>query len=54
LEDYLRLCREGGSKSFLELVKVADLISPFQEEGVKSFVSAVDNWLDKFKDGTLN
>src|SRR3990172_3624908 len=52
LEDYLRLCREGGSKSFLELVKVANLISPFEEEGIKSFVSAVDKWLENFKDGS--
>ncbi|HEY3250307.1 MAG TPA: M3 family oligoendopeptidase [Ignavibacteria bacterium] len=54
LEDYLRLCREGGSKSFLELVKVADLISPFKEDGIKSFVGAVDSWLDSFRDGTVN
>lgn len=54
LEDYFRLCKEGGSKSFLELVKVANLVSPFEEEGVKSFVGAVANWLDGFTESSLN
>jgi hypothetical protein len=28
--DYVRLCKAGGSKSFLELVKLANLRSPFR------------------------
>ncbi len=34
-EDYVNLCQQGGSKSFLELVEVANLTSPFAEGCVK-------------------
>ncbi len=56
LKDYIKLCRAGGSKSFLELVKLANLISPFDKNCVKSFVGDVEKWLDDFdsKDYTLN
>lgn len=54
LEDYLRLCKEGGSKSFLELVNVADLISPFDDNAIESFVGDVESWLDNFDDGSVN
>ena len=52
--DYIRLCREGGSKSFLELVKVAGLKSPFEEETLSEAVSAVNSWLQKVDDLALN
>jgi M3 family oligoendopeptidase len=48
VEDYLRLCQAGGSMSFLELVKLANLKSPFERDCIQSFVGAVQNWLDKF------
>ena len=54
LEDYLRLCKAGGSKSFLELVKVANLISPFEDGCLESFVGAIENWLDNFDETGLN
>ncbi|HVJ49027.1 M3 family oligoendopeptidase [Desulfitobacterium sp.] len=45
--DYLKLCQVGGSLSFLELVKQANLISPFQEGCVHSVIGAIEAWLDK-------
>lgn len=30
-DDYLQLCRLGGTQSFLQLVKTAGLKSPFEE-----------------------
>lgn len=54
LKDYIRLCREGGSKSFLELVKVANLKSPFEETTFKETVSAVSEWLKNIDDSLLN
>src|SRR5699024_7661894 len=30
-EDYLRLCKAGGSRSFLELVELANLKNPFKD-----------------------
>ena len=35
-EDYVHLCRQGGSKSFLQLVEVANLTSPFADGCVKN------------------
>ena len=46
--DYLRLCKEGGKKPFLELVKLADLDSPFDENCLKDVASTVKGWLDNF------
>jgi len=54
LEDYLRLCKAGGSQSFLGLVKTADLISPFEDGCLESFVGVIENWLDNFDDASVN
>ena len=51
--DYLRLCQAGGSKSFLELVKLANLISPFQDGCIASVVSVIEDWLDGVDDSKL-
>lgn len=52
--DYIRLCKEGGSKSFLELVKVANLKSPFEKETFNEAVAAVSDWLEKIDDMQMN
>jgi M3 family oligoendopeptidase len=54
LFDYLNLCKEGGSKSFLGLVKVANLISPFEDGCIESFVGEIENWLENFDDTSVN
>lgn len=43
-EDYLRLCRAGGSMPFLELVKLANIESPFEKKTIESIVEYVMNW----------
>ena len=48
--DYVRLCKAGGSQSFLDLVKLANLMSPFQEGCVESVVGVIENWLDSADD----
>ena len=48
--DYLRLCKAGGSKSFLELVKLANLSSPFEDNGIASVVKDIKTWLDSIDD----
>ncbi|MBD0383081.1 M3 family oligoendopeptidase [Paenibacillus sedimenti] len=52
-QDYLRLCNQGGSQSFTELVSVADLISPFQEGCVASVIGHIETWLDQVDDTKL-
>lgn len=51
--DYLNLCRQGGSKSFTELVKVAGLISPFEDGCVTSVIGSIEAWLDSVDDAAL-
>ncbi|AET66980.1 oligoendopeptidase, M3 family [Desulfosporosinus orientis DSM 765] len=51
--EYLRLCRAGGSQSFLELVKLANLDSPFRDGCISSVVKTVAGWLDEVDDTKL-
>lgn len=48
--DYLRLCKAGGSQSFLELVKLANLSSPFEDQSIASVVKDIKTWLDSIDD----
>jgi M3 family oligoendopeptidase len=52
--DYVRLCKAGGSKSFLELVVYAGLQSPFQEETVSKVVEEINRYLSEIDDTRLN
>ena len=48
--DYVGLCKAGGSQSFLELVKLAKLKSPFEDGCVDSVTRFIKNWLDQVDD----
>jgi M3 family oligoendopeptidase len=48
--DYVELCRAGGSRSFLDLVKLANLRSPFEDGCVASVVSEIERFLDGVDD----
>ncbi len=52
-QDYLNLCKLGGSKPFLALVKEANLQSPFEEGGVKSIIYTIRDWLNSVDDSTF-
>ena len=49
-EDYLKICRVGGSVSFLGLVKLGNLISPFQTGCIKAVSSVIEDWLKGIDD----
>ncbi len=49
-KDYVNLCKVGGSHSFLELVKLANLTSPFESGCVESVVGDIKAWLDSIDD----
>jgi M3 family oligoendopeptidase len=51
--DYLRLCYAGGSKSFLELVRLANLVSPFEDGCIASVVKVIEDWLNGVDDSKL-
>jgi M3 family oligoendopeptidase len=48
--DYLRLCQAGGSRSFLGLVQLAHLRSPFDDGCVESVVGEIRQFLDGVDD----
>lgn len=52
-DDYLAICKVGGTKSFLEIVKTANLISPFEEGCLESVVQDIDAWLESVDDQAL-
>ncbi len=45
-KDYVRLCKAGGSKSFLDLVELAGLRSPFEPGVVAEIAAKVEERLD--------
>ncbi len=53
LKDYIKLCSAGGSRSFLELVELADLTSPFRGGCLESVAGEVNNWLKMVDDKSL-
>jgi M3 family oligoendopeptidase len=52
-EDYLAICRVGGTQSFLEIVNTANLNSPFEEGSLSGVVKAVEEELAKVNDKEL-
>ncbi|MEO8664399.1 MAG: M3 family oligoendopeptidase [Ignavibacteria bacterium] len=51
LKDYIKLCEAGGSKPFLELVKYANLESPFEEGVIEKLVKEIEAYIDSVDDG---
>lgn len=52
-EDYLRLCKKGGSLAFLDLVEVANLRSPFEEGTIKKAIGPIVDYLKEVDDTNL-
>ncbi len=52
-EDYVKLCKLGGSMSFTRLAEAANLISPFESGCVESVVNEIENWLNSVDDKKL-
>ncbi|MBP2078826.1 M3 family oligoendopeptidase [Oceanobacillus polygoni] len=52
-EDYLNLCKQGGSQSFLSLVKTAKLNSPFEEGTVEAVIKTIEDWFESVDDKAL-
>ncbi len=48
--DYVRLCTAGGTQPFLELVKLANIKSPFEAGTVKSITTDIVKHLDSIDD----
>ena len=50
---YLKLCRLGGSKSFVELIKAVELNNPFEEGTVLKVIKPIKGYLDSIDDEKL-
>lgn len=53
LKDYITLCKAGGSRSFLELLKIANIDSPFKKDTVKKAIKPIMAYLDEVDDTNL-
>ena len=45
---YMAYTKQGGSRTFVELLKHADLVTPFDEECLKGVCKTATEWLDAF------
>ncbi|WLD94792.1 M3 family oligoendopeptidase [Alkalihalobacillus sp. AL-G] len=52
-ENYLILCKQGGSKSFTALMEVAKINSPFEDGCIESIINDIEEWLDSVNDQKL-
>ena len=52
-QDYLNLCKLGGSKSFFELMKSANLKNPFEEGTLAAVIPKIKEYLDSVDDLNL-
>ena len=48
-EDYLRICKVGGTQSFLQIVKTGNLISPFDDNCIKFIINNLEMNIEKFE-----
>lgn len=47
-ERYMAYTKQGGSRTFVDLLKYADLTTPFDEDCLKEVCDAAKKWLDDF------
>lgn len=52
-DDYINICKVGGSQSFLEILKTGNLESPFDEETIKSVSDQIKDYLYSIDDTKL-
>jgi M3 family oligoendopeptidase len=48
--EYLHLCKVGGSKPFLELLKEGNLQSPFMDSTMETIIEPIKTWLNSIDD----
>ena len=47
-EKYMAYTKQGGSRTFTDLLKNAELDSPFDEKCLRGVCETASDWLDKF------
>lgn len=51
--DYLKICQVGGTKTFLEILAIARLRSPFEPGALDDTIKQVENYLDSITETEL-
>lgn len=51
--DYMAICEVGGTKTFLEIVQLANLKSPFEEGSLREVMKTIDSYLSNIQDEVL-
>lgn len=51
--DYMSICKVGGTKTFLEIINLAKLNSPFEEGSLRKVMETIDGYLSNIKDEVL-
>lgn len=44
-DDYIKVCSAGGSKSFMDIIKLGNLESPFKEGSIESIIKSIREWI---------
>lgn len=52
-EDYMKICKVGGSMSFTEILKLGNLKSPFEEDCLATTLSPAIEWINNIDDSKL-
>ncbi len=52
-DDYINICKVGGTKSFLYIVEIGNLKSPFKDGCVESVINTIKEYLDSIDDTKL-
>ena len=48
-QDYLNICKVGGTQSFLQIVETGNLISPFEDGCIKSIIANLEENIKSFE-----
>ncbi|WLD94318.1 M3 family oligoendopeptidase [Alkalihalobacillus sp. AL-G] len=46
-DSFIKMCKIGGSKSYLELITDANLTSPFEENSLQPLLQSVEKWIEQ-------
>lgn len=52
-QDYMKICKVGGSLTFSEILQLANLKSPFEEDCLETTIQPVMEWLNSINDSDL-
>ena len=52
-QDYLAICKVGGTQTFMEIMQTGGLVSPFKDGALQEFVQAIDDYLAAISEDAL-